>query len=227
MVEVGLDEAAARLGLSRQRVHQLVHAGDLPARRVAGRWVVDDAQLDRLAEGRSPGRPFSPRVAWGLIGLIESGDAPALSAPERSRLRNRLRHEPSLEELARLARGRSAVHRLHAHPGAVGRAMAWDGAVPTGASAPGHDVVDTRRAEIYLPAATLPALRRALRLRDGDGNDNLVVRVPAVDAWPFPDGKAGPVTVALDLWDAGDARSRRAADVMFRRALAAGRFEAR
>ena len=88
-MEVGLDEAAVRLGLTRQRVHQLVHAGDLPARRIAGRWVVDDADVDRLVEGRSPGRRFSPRVAWGLISLIESGEAPALSAPERSRLRNR------------------------------------------------------------------------------------------------------------------------------------------
>ncbi len=225
-MEVGLEEVAVRLGLSRQRVHQLVRAGDLSARQVAGRWVVDDAQLDRLAEGRSPGRIFSPRVAWGLISLIESGNARALSAPERSRLRNRLRHRPSLEEIARLSRGRSAVYRLHAHPGGLDRALAWEGAVPTGASAPGHDVVDIRRAELYLPAATLPALRRGLRLRDVDGDPNLVVRVPAVDAWPFPDGKAGPVTVALDLWDAGDARSRRAAGALFRRALAARRFEA-
>src|SRR5947208_2435695 len=106
LVEIGLDEAAGRLGLSRQRVHQLLHAGDLPARRVAGRWVVDDDAVDRFAESRTPGRPFSPRVAWGLIRLVESGDAPGLSAPERSRLRNRLRHRPpSLQDLVRLCRG--------------------------------------------------------------------------------------------------------------------------
>lgn len=119
------------------------------------------------------------------------------------------------------------MHGLHAHPGALPGALAWEGAVPTGVSAAGHDVVDARQVEIYLPAAALPRLQRGLRIRDAGGDPNLIVRVPTIDEWPFPDGKAGPVTVALDLWEAGDARSRRAGDALFRRVLAEGRFELR
>lgn len=226
-MEVGVDEAADRLGLSRHRVRDLIRSGHLPARQVAGRWVVDTSDLDRVGENRSPGRPLSPRMAWGLVGLLDAGDAPDLSAPERSRLRARLRNEPPLNQIARLSRGRAHLHRLHVHPAALPRALAWEGAVPAGASAAGHDLVDVRRAELYLPAMALAPLSRALRARPADGDANLVVRVPAGDRWPFPDGKAGPVAVALDLWDAGDSRSRRAAEELYRRALAARRFEAR
>jgi hypothetical protein len=226
-VEVGVNEASARLGLSAHRLRHLIHVGDLPARRVAGRWVVDTAELDRLAENRSPGRPLSPRMAWGLISLLEMGDAPELSAPERSRLRARLREAPDLAQLARICRGRSHVHRLHVHPGALPRALAWEEAVPTGASAGGHDVVDVRGAELYLPAPAVGRMSRALRARPADGDANLVVRVPAAGRWPFQEGRAGPVAVALDLWEAGDSRSRRAAEELYRQALSASRFEAR
>lgn len=228
-MQVGVDEASARLGLTAHRVRHLIHAGDLPAHRLAGRWVVDTADLDRLAENRSPGRPLSPRMAWGLIRLLETGAAPELSAAERSRLRARLREAPPPDQLARLCRGRSHVHHLHAHPGALSRAVAFPGALKTGASAGSHDVIDTRRVELYLPEAALADMRRDLRVGDaGEGSEaNLIVRVPAVEPWPFPDGAVGPVAVALDLWEAGDSRSRLAADRLYRKALAQGRFEAR
>src|SRR5262245_74781 len=78
LVDVGVAEAAAQLGVSPQRVRQLVQEGLLPARRIGGRWVFDTRTLARRAENRRPGRPLSPRVAWGLIGLLESGQAPDL-----------------------------------------------------------------------------------------------------------------------------------------------------
>jgi len=80
---------------------------------------------------------------------------------------------------------------------------------------------------MYLSAAGLEALRRGMRIIDGGEDPNVIVRVPTVDAWPFPEGRAGPVTVALDLWDAGDVGSRRAGDALFRRLLSEGRFETR
>jgi hypothetical protein len=222
VVEVALGEAAVRLGVSRQRVHQLVVGGALPARRVAGRWIVEDSDVDRVAEGRRPGRRFSPRVVWGLIALLETGSAPELSPSERSRLRTQLRHRPALEHIALLCRDRADVHSLHAHPGSLPRALRWEGAVPTGAWAGAHAIADPGRVEFYLPASRLACLRRGLRSMDGGEDPNVIVRVPKVDAWPFPDGRAGPVTVALDLWDAGDVRSRRAADALFRRLLSEG-----
>lgn len=228
-MQVGVDEASARLGLTAHRVRHLIRAGDLPAHRLAGRWVVDTADVDRLAENRSPGRPLSPRMAWGLIRLLETGAAPELSAAERSRLRARLREAPPLDQLARICRVRSHVHRLHAHPGGLPRAVAFPGALRTGASASGHDVIDTQRIELYLPEADFADMRRVLRVGEaGEGSEaNLIVRVPAVEPWPFADEVVGPVTIALDLWEAGDSRSRRAAARLYRKALAHARFEAR
>jgi excisionase family DNA binding protein len=225
-VEVGVDEAAQRAGVSQHRLRYLIRAGELPARRVAGRWVLEVDAVDRYAEYRRPGRPLSPRMAWGLIELLQSGRAPALSAPERSRLRARLRAGPSLEELARLCRRRANLLYMRVHPGALPRALEWDGAVLAGASARGHDVVDPAGAEIYVPEQAVAPMSRALRARPASRAEaNLVVRVPPGARWPFSDGKAGPVAVALDLWEAGDGRSRRAAERLYRAATAAHRYE--
>jgi excisionase family DNA binding protein len=225
-VEVGVGEAAERVGVSQHRLRYLIHAGELPARRVAGRWVLETDAVDRYAEYRRPGRPLSPRKAWGLVDLLQSGRAPDVSAPERSRLRARLRARPSLEELARLGRRRAQPLYLRVHPGALPRALGWDGAVAAGASAGGHNIVDPTRAEIYLAEPAVGPMSRALRARPASRAEaNLVVRVPPGPRWPFPNGKAGPVAVALDLWEAGDSRSRRAAERLYRAALAARRYE--
>lgn len=225
MGELAIADAAERLGVGPHRVRALVHARRLPARKVAGRFVVDEADVERLSEDRSPGRPLSPRMAWGLISLLERGQAPGLSAPERSRLRARLRQEPPLAEVARLVRGRSRVYRLRIHSGGLERARNWPGVVATGASARGHDIVDVRVVEVYVRAAALNKLVRQLHARPVHRDANLVVRVPTLADWPFPDEEPGAVTIALDLWDAGDSRSRRAARRLYERALAARRFE--
>jgi hypothetical protein len=217
MEGISVAEAAGRLGVSAARVRARIAAGDLPARKVAGRWLLDPYEVAR-DEPRPGGRPLSPRMAWALIALAEGGEPLDVSAPERSRLRRRLRDEPTLRELADLARRRARTHRLRAHPGALPRALAWPGAVPTGASAPGTDLVEVALAELYLPADQVDALVNGLRPRPAGGDANLVVHTPAVDHWPFTSG-AGPLTVALDLWEAGDARSRRSAQGLFTRVL--------
>lgn len=53
-------EAAARLGLSRQRVHALIQAGRLPARRFGHAWAIAEADLalvTRRPTGYPKGRP--------------------------------------------------------------------------------------------------------------------------------------------------------------------------
>lgn len=229
-MELDVTEASSLLGVTSQRVRDLIHDGALPARRVAGRFVVDEYALLLLAENRSPGRPLSPRNAWGLISLLESGHAPDLMSADRSKLRRRLRDHPNLGDVARWTRRRSVLERLHVHPGALRRAITFPGAVRTGASAQGHDVIDPARAEIYLPRAKLAALRRQLHAEPVDSQQrdraaNLIVHIPAVDWWPFDGNEAGTVTVAIDLWDAGDTRSRRASRRLYDAALRAERYE--
>lgn len=225
-MDVGVAEASAQLGVSPQRVRQLVQDGVLPARRIGGRWVFDTEALVRRVETRRVGRPFSARVAWGLIGLLESGEAPDLAPAERSRLRARLRRGPELGELARWCHNRSEVHWLAAHRSAPPRLLHMGDAVPTGASAPGHDIIDLGSVEVYLPDDDAKRAIRQLHLHPTDPpSANAVIRVPRVPYWPFPDGRAGPVTVALDLWDADEPRSRRTAGRLYAAVLEDGRFE--
>lgn len=56
--EVTITEAAARLGLSRQRVDQFIRAGRLGARRTPLGWFIDRDDLERFARLDRPiGRP--------------------------------------------------------------------------------------------------------------------------------------------------------------------------
>lgn len=225
-MEVGVAEASAQLGVSPQRVRQLAQEGLLPARRVGGRWVFDTEALARRIETRRVGRPLSPRVAWGLIGLLESGKAPALDPAERSRLRARLCRGPDLGEVAQWCCNRSQVHWLAGHRSALSRLLHIGSAVPTGASAPGQDLIDLGSVEVYLSKNDAQRAIGELHLHPADPmSANAIIRIPRAPHWPFPDGRAGPVTVALDLWDAAEPRSRRVARRLYAAALEDGRFE--
>ncbi|MGF1654498.1 MAG: helix-turn-helix domain-containing protein [Actinomycetales bacterium] len=87
-----MSEAAAELRLSVQRVRQLIRSGSLPARRVSGRWVLDDADVSRLAAQNRPAhvRAFARPVAWGAAALSDGVVPEWLSTTQVSRLRRRL-----------------------------------------------------------------------------------------------------------------------------------------
>lgn len=97
MAQISVAEAAGRLGVNVQRVHQRIADGSLPAERIGHQWTIDEADVARLA-GRPTGRPLSARSAW-VLALVaaehlapEPLTTPYVAAPERSRARARLRH---------------------------------------------------------------------------------------------------------------------------------------
>lgn len=105
-------EAAALLGISRQRLHQLITDGQLPAQRVGRTWVLsrDDVDAMRVAP-RAAVRPMSPRMARAMVDLIghhlgiAHGPAwAAVSHRERSRLRKQLRRLLAEEDPGTLMR---------------------------------------------------------------------------------------------------------------------------
>jgi hypothetical protein len=69
-MEVGVADAAARLAVSERRVRQLAESGALVARQVSGRWLIDEASLDRAVP---VARPMSGRMSWALIAQLSSG----------------------------------------------------------------------------------------------------------------------------------------------------------
>ncbi|WP_211882001.1 helix-turn-helix domain-containing protein [Pseudarthrobacter albicanus] len=60
-------EAALRLKISERRVRALLEEGRIPAQRVSGRWVIQDADVSRYQPGNPAGRPLSEKSAWELI----------------------------------------------------------------------------------------------------------------------------------------------------------------
>src|SRR5262245_24102945 len=123
-------EAAARLGVSGQRVRQLISDGSLPARRSSSGWLIeagDVAGRDRRARGR----PASPRTAWAVSCMLSSSleaEAPRCKVSD-PRLRYQALQvlkampDPSdnPERWRALLASRGRVDRKWAHPGLVQR----------------------------------------------------------------------------------------------------------
>jgi hypothetical protein len=89
-MEVGVHDAAERLGVSQQRVRQLLESGQLVGRKVAGVWLLDESELRRK---RAVSRPLSERIAWGLIDVLSDqgyGFSHELAPHERYRLREKV-----------------------------------------------------------------------------------------------------------------------------------------
>lgn len=92
MAQISVAEAADRLGVNVQRVHQRIADGSLPAERVGHQWVIDQIHLERL-DTRPAGRPLSAKSAWLMVRLSVAGHAErdrASTAAERSLAQMRL-----------------------------------------------------------------------------------------------------------------------------------------
>lgn len=205
------------LGVSFQRVRILVSGGELPGRKVAGRWFVDRSAVER--RGRDPklsGRPYSSAHAWGLIALADGEPAPWLAPSDRSRLRRHLR-ERDLEDLHPLLVRRARRVALRAHPSDVPRIEREPDLVRSGVSAAAEhrlEIVAPGVLEAYVRGGAVERLKRRYHLQPS-GDPNVILHV--VDGrWPFdPERRvASRLAAVLDLLD-DDERSRRAA----RRAL--------
>lgn len=90
---VSVAEAAKVLGVHRQRIHQRIREGSLPAQKVGHQWAVEMSDLRRIEHHAGPGRPLSARSAWDLLAVADSDQAASrLSPSARSRARSRLRN---------------------------------------------------------------------------------------------------------------------------------------
>ncbi|MET4143905.1 helix-turn-helix domain-containing protein [Arthrobacter sp. UYCo732] len=87
-------EAAVRLNISERRVRALLEEGRMPAQRVSGRWVIDEADVAKYQPGRPAGRPLSERSAWQFVikacNNADSSLEQVLSPIEKHRVNARL-----------------------------------------------------------------------------------------------------------------------------------------
>jgi excisionase family DNA binding protein len=94
MAQISVAEAARRLGVGVQRIHQRINDGSLRAIRIGHQWVIDEEFLVPASESRAPGRPLSHRSAWALLAASRADETflKELAPVERARARDRLRN---------------------------------------------------------------------------------------------------------------------------------------
>ncbi len=187
-------EAAAQLGISSQRIRQLINTGSLPARRSSAGWLISaDALAGRSGSARV-GRPVSPRTAWAALCMLSSALEPDLAEPLACVIRDRrLRHH--------------VLKLLSAMPDPADDLGRW-----------------RLVSDVYVAEPDVEELVADYRLRpDPDGQVRLHVVPESVppELIPGPAGLVHPAAAAADLLDENDPRARRSALLQLRAMLTA------
>jgi hypothetical protein len=186
--------------------------------RVGGRWLVDESAIsERLDAHARAGRPLSPRSAWGLLWAADGRPMPWLAPRERSRARQRARSWP-LDEWSWACRHRAVAYKLRAHPSMLQPLLDDPRIARSGASVRqlSVDLIALGDAELYVRQADAPSVIDEFALIRSQ-QPNVALRVPPGDLWLFDDGEAPWPVVVVDLLDARDDRSVRAANDLARR----------
>jgi excisionase family DNA binding protein len=213
-------EAADELGVSAQRVRQLVGSGALPARRSSSGWLVPAAAVAERMGATRRGRPVKAATAWAALRLL-AGDGVVLDRRLRHHVRSLLVSMPRPAEdpdaWRRLLRARAHRKRVWAHPGVMTTLAADARVSPAGALALGdaaREGLSGGPVDLYVrdgDAADVFA-QFALHL-DPDGQVVLhVIPADVPSGLAVHPGEPVPVSAAAaDLLDDGDARARSAA----------------
>jgi len=219
---VSIREAATSLKLSPARVRAMVSRGQLPAEKIADRWVLERRAVEQRRRQDAPrGRRFTPQNAWGILMLASGEDSPQLDPSVRSRLKRAL----ALEEIKALAprlRGRAAVSSYGAHPGEIPYLLEDDALVRSGISAADSlelGLLPAQEADGYIAQSQVHDFISKHALSSDGLNRNVKLRVVPDDAWLALSGRiiAPRAAVALDLAEELDSRSRVAGEQLLRK----------
>jgi excisionase family DNA binding protein len=215
MDPISIPEAARTLALSPARVRKMASRGQLPAVKIADRWLIERSAVEQRQRRKAPrGRRFTPRNAWAVLLLASGEDPPRLDPSVRSRLRRALALE-GLSDLAPRLGNRADVSVYRAHPGEVGYVVEDKALMLSGTSAAGSmglGLLANREADGYIAQAQLQRFIDEHALSPGAVDGNVRLRVVPDDIWQDLAGRsvAPPAAVALDLADEPDPRSEAA-----------------
>jgi hypothetical protein len=217
------NEASSRLGVSGQRLRQLIASGDVHAERHGHVWAVAPASVSDYDRRRRPtaGRSLSTAMAWaalfsnfGTDVSDEVAQAFELHRTERSRLTSLREREPG--DWRWLAHRRATTERFDTFDAYLDRIALLDDVVLTGASATvDHDIdlaVHGRHLDVYVPEATVAELKTTMKLKPA-ATGNLTLRsIGELEASKFIMGRhvMPRSVVAVDLLDDSDTRTARA-----------------
>jgi excisionase family DNA binding protein len=244
---LSVHEAADALGVSMQRVRQLIKAGQIPARRSSAGWLIPSDAVAERSKSLHQGRPPAPQTAWSVIALLSAasdlasqpeGDqnASAISLVPDRKVRHRVLRalagmpDPAVDDTAwrRLLSSRGRARRLWAHPGVLDR-LAADPRVSVGGVIPELAEREGRTAgagqlQLYVGEADADEVVRRYRMRDDRaGQVSLVIVPSSVPAALAPRGghPAPAPAAAADLLEDEDPRARHAGVIQLRASLRA------
>lgn len=237
---LSVHEAADCLGVSMERVRQMIYAGQLAARRSSAGWLIPAESVAQRSGSVHTGRPLAPQTAWAAIAVLAAACVHASPSSEQAvplaelipdrRVRHRvLRLLASLPDPVadagpwrRLLSARGQARRLWAHAGVLDL-LAGDSRVSRGGAAGAapadHDGLTARpgRLELYVSEADAQGLIRQYRMRDDNEGQVHMVIVPAsvppelAPGWGTP---APAPAAASDLLEEDDPRAHHAAAIV-------------
>ncbi len=210
---VSAAEAASKLKVHPSRVRAMAQARQLDSKKIAGRWLIDQASLDRRCDSEVvDGRPYSPANAWALLCLADGRQVDWVGPSALSRLRRKLKSY-GLFALAPRLRLRAQVMSFWVHPAVFRRLVMEPDVVKAGAGAAaeyGIDIQASDELDIYIPRRRVDDIVAKYQLKPSD-RPNIVLRVVEDDqGFDWRRGVGGAL-VAVDLFESQDPRSRRAA----------------
>jgi excisionase family DNA binding protein len=219
MSSMSVPEAAKRLGVSRQRVLQMIAEGVLPAQKIGRSWAVADVDVDVARHYRPSSRPLSRAMSLHLLRLA-SGLRPSIDDQELWRLRQYILR---LADAANTPDGRPAdvlrsllrrrADRLESNvaPSDIPEIVSDERLVVSGVSDPrsgmyssqvAEGYVDEKDAEAFLASHFIVPAPSAPRA-------NVVIHVSS----PLP--PVSPLLIAADLADyCGDREDNQAREVL-------------
>lgn len=216
-------EASHRLGVSAQRIRQLIASGDIHAERHGHVWAIDPRSVDDYERRRRPtaGRSLSPTMAWAAM-LSNFGTAVDdelaiafdLHGTERSRLAQLRERQPG--DWRWLAHRRATTARFNTFDAFLNRIEVLDDVVRTGVSAlADHDVdliAHERHLDVYVPANVANELAKTMRLEPRSSGNLTLRAIPDLDEAGFIMRRnvMPRSVVAVDLLNDADERTARA-----------------
>lgn len=223
VVDISTADAARILNVTSDEVRRLLRAGSIIGRQLSGVWLVDadDIHRRRLLDA-SPGRVWTPTVAFAAVLLLAGRTDTGLSDSETSRLRRALR-EGNPADVIRRSRQLITVERWRVPAAGTKWLLAERGVFTTGESAIhpiSNDLIDkptTAKTNpvVHIGVATQDEtrLRAGAKARNATVSANVIahlVAAPHIDA--LTDENVQAVLTALILGTNPDARIRHAAE---------------
>lgn len=234
--QMSVVEAAERLGVHPQRVHQRIRSGSLPAVKVGRQWVIQASDIQRLTASKaSAGRPLSVRSAHNLLACAEGHKdlVAAMSSSERSRARSRLRillslsgGEENIAPLRRALTNRAERVSLAAAPRDLPHLREDPRLHLSGLSSPMSGIAASDVVEAYVMSRDAEKVRQdhlLVHAPIADSNVILHIVVEGESRLSAAQLAASPLSNAADLSDQAGPREGAAAYQLLLQAVAAAR----